>query len=623
MNLYPSIYIRSRILPCIGLCLLVLTGIATRRTVFNAQSAHPALIPFTLESALHYRRIRSVFLGSGIPEVDLQIQVPGGIRTFETDTVGSELVIGRMARFLPDGLTLPERVRWIHVIWFSLGIAWLALWVRWLSGSWLGAWISGLFYSVALSSVIRSTGQELSHENIAIPFLLAHLALDARASASVRPGRRRRVRWTSALALGLALCTWDMIQYYIGLRSLWLLLSACFARPLPRSSIIDWVPEFLILLVIGTVHPYFRFHAFLLSPVLGFYLTAIGIHLLRLSGFTATGPHRLLACIAGLALAFLPSHLGEFTDRYGHFGRLFWAKIRFLNLKPADPSLLDFNQRIMWTPALHSATSALILQLFPCLLVLTVITAALYYSANKRRAEMGASSDICTPLTFYFTVSLLAFILFVRFHVYTSLFCVALLGVWSANLLRRRDPVRWILGILLGICLLGEASHTLRNAKKWGRNSSYGEIRELAEWLKEWAPGETVLANFGVSAFVLTYGGNPIVLHPKFESSEIRNRVEEYGTLLFKGTEEKFADWALRHGSQIFVYSAGEFSRRTPEYQMRYMVDALTPPPEAPARCFEWNPQTMTRFKFLWGNAQYKVYRLLPAMEAARSGSVD
>jgi hypothetical protein len=160
--------------------------------------------------------------------------------------------------------------------------------------------------------------------------------------------------------------------------------------------------------------------------------------------------------------------------------------------------------------------------------------------------------------------------------------------------------------------LAGEATHTLRDATKWGRNASYKEILGLASWLKEHAPGETVLANFGVSAFVLTYGGNPIVLHPKFETSDIRARVEKYGTLLFKGTEQELADWALRYGSDLYVYSRGEFSPRSPEYQMRYMVDALTPPPEAPARRFEWKPQDFTRFELLWSNARYQVYRIHP-----------
>ena len=50
----------------------------------------------------------------------------------------------------------------------------------------------------------------------------------------------------------------------------------------------------------------------------------------------------------------------DLTNNFGSCGDdQFYIEfmIRFLNLKPADPSLLDFNQRIMWTPALHSATS--------------------------------------------------------------------------------------------------------------------------------------------------------------------------------------------------------------------------------------------------------------------------
>lgn len=606
-------HLRRSLLPALGLLLLVFTGFTVRRTVFEAQSETPSLVPFTLESALHYRRIREVFLGNGIPALDPAIQPPNGIRTYQTDTVGSELAVGRLARILPDLWTLPERVRWLHVVWFSIGIAWMALWVRWMTNSWVGGWISGLFYATALSSVIRSTGQELSHENVALPFLLAHLALDARAAISERSAGRLFARGASALALGLALCTWDMIQYYIGLRSLWFLLYAC-RSPAPQSAVRgERLPEISVLFLVGILHPYFQSHCFLQSPAFCLYVAAELILWLRKSGRIRGGVRQSLAGAGGLLLAFLPSRMGGFSDRYGHFGNLLLAKIRFLNLKPSDPAWLDFDQRIMWTPALHSATGALILQLFPYVLALTGFATVVYYlQSGVRNGETEPSRRMRGSLVFYFLISLITFVFLVRFHVFTSIFCVALLGFVSNGLLRRRGAIRWILGLLLTLGLAGEATHTLRDATKWGRNASYKEILGLASWLKEHAPGETVLANFGVSAFVLTYGGNPIVLHPKFETSDIRARVEKYGTLLFKGTEQELADWALRYGSDLYVYSRGEFSPRSPEYQMRYMVDALTPPPEAPARRFEWKPQDFTRFELLWSNARYQVYRIHP-----------
>ena len=88
------------------------------------------------------------------------------------------------------------------------------------------------------------------------------------------------------------------------------------------------------------------------------------------------------------------------------------------------------------------------------------------------------------------------------------------------------------------------------------------------------APNENVapapvLANFQTSGFVLAYGQCPIVLHPKFESPGIREKVEQYGLQMFKGTERSLRNWADRSGACYLVYSLGEFATSAPELQMR------------------------------------------------------
>jgi hypothetical protein len=146
---------------------------------------------------------------------------------------------------------------------------------------------------------------------------------------------------------------------------------------------------------------------------------------------------------------------------------------------------------------------------------------------------------------------------------------------------------------------------------QWGRPNLYvPELIELTDWLRSEVAPEPVLANFGVSGSILTYGGCPIVLHPKFERQRIRERVEAYGTELFKGTEERFRNWADAHGAAYYVYSLGEFAERHPELQMRYFVDSLEPPDEAPARIFEFTPESARYFEYVWGNRKYRVFRV-------------
>ncbi|MDZ4197837.1 MAG: hypothetical protein U1E27_00975 [Kiritimatiellia bacterium] len=628
MRLHPPAFHKRLlrwILPFLGLALLMSAGIGTRRTLLRAQPRGGSILPFTLESALHYRRIREVFLSGTLAANDPMIQVPEGIRTFETDTVGSEFVVAKLARGFPDLMTLPERVRWIHVTWFCLGIPWLALWIRWRTRSWLGAWIGGGFYAISFGSVVRSTGLELSHETIALPFLIAHLALEALADQGERGRRSIPARTGSILALALALMTWDMVQFYIGLRALCFLWSA--ARRIPQdgsSAAALWAPEALALLVVGLAHPYFRSHQFVFSPVMGFYAATAVLVGLRAGPLRDRYP-RLMIATLGVGLAMLPARLSGYSEQYGHFGRLLMAKLRFLNMKPMNPELLDFEQRIMWTPALHSATPSLVFQLFPFLLVLTFAAFAVWYLDNTPNADRKFEKESAKAwdgrLFFWICSSFFAFLFFVRFQVYVALFFSAGIGMAASSLLRIRGIRRWGIAGVLIFGLLGEAVLTLKRTQSWGRDAAYDDLAELTAWIKGTAEGEPVLANFGVSAYLLTYANTPVILHPKFENSAIRNRVEQYGSLLFKGTEDAFADWAEQLGARYYVYSMGEFSTVRPEYQMRYMVNALNPPLWSPARRFEWMPQNFRRFAYLWGNARYRVYRIRPPGEELQRGS--
>ena len=164
---------------------------------------------------------------------------------------------------------------------------------------------------------------------------------------------------------------------------------------------------------------------------------------------------------------------------------------------------------------------------------------------------------------------------------------------------------------MLLLALTGETLNTLQRPEEQGRlNVYYRELNELTAWLRKNVAPEPVLANFGVSAAILAYGDCPILLHPKFETEVIRNRVRAYGEVLFKGTEDEFRDWAEREGALFYVHALGEFANVGLNQQMRYMVDALQPQADTPAWLFERAPQRLKRFTLVWGNAKYRVFRI-------------
>lgn len=603
----------------VALALLVLygLGIGIRRHVVEQQMpGRGRPLPFTLESALQFRSVRMIYMGQGLPAVDREIQVPEGVRTFAHDTVGAEYLVAWLARLFPAEITLTDRVRWIGVAWFCLGIPWMAAWIRRLTGSWEGGLFAGFFYAVSLASVIRSTGQEISHENFALPLLLAHLALAAGPPATGRSGFARLAG--SALCLAAALATWDLVQYYI---LLWALAAAArwLWRPWGRAA-----PEARALAVrvagvamAGLFSPYLRAHGAVLSPAIApLWAVAAGV-LARDSVIERrAGRHASRVVFAVTLAAILAAGAAEFLESYGHFGSLLSAKIRFLNRKPADPALLTFDQRILWTPALHSATWRLFRTLFPHAVPLTGLASVVWLFRQRR--EEAASIPNPEPLLFYHWASVAVFFLFVRFCVFAALSAAAVLGVSAAWAARRRGWRRWAAMGALSICGLAESGVVIHGAKSWGSVPVlYPQLEELGEWLKIHAAPAPVLANFQTSGFVLAYGRCPVVLHPKFESPEIRTRVEAYATHLFRGTERGLRDWAEGFGARYLVHAMGEFSDRAPELTLRYMVDARVPPPSAPARGFEFGPDRMECFHLVWQNPKYRVFRIVTTAEEA------
>lgn len=607
INMNPAI--RKSALIIFLLAALFAAGVAVRRTVLIAQYENFGRpLPFDLESALSFRYVRLLALTGRLPGLDRGVQYPEGVVIRRTYEIGMEYICAGLASLFPAAVPLDERVRWITALWFCLGIPALFLWLWWWQGSLVGATAAGLFYAVSIASVLRATGQELSHENFALPLLIAHLALQALAD---RPAPRFSARLglpvLSAVFLALALMLWDLIQFYI---IIWAVLGGgrvlagnYFAESRRR---LNWGAILAALLLAGLLNPYLRAHGFLYSPAV---LLACGV----LLAAPLAGQRKYFLARAGLAL--LPLTAGLVLGRpdafaYGHFAELLWAKILFLNAKPADPALLTFAQRILWVPALNSANILLTKNLFPVSLLLFLIAAFILIFNPRWRADPKV-----TELLLFGGISLIAFVLFVRLHVFAAIAFAAgigLLAVWAA---RRKNILIRVLALLL-ICggAAGEAANVLRNPVRWGSGQPYlPERKELVAWLQANAGGQPVLANFGISAFVRAYTDCPIILHPKFEAPAIRKRVQAYGEKLFKGDEAALRAWAGQYGAAFYIYSLGEFADQRPAAQMRYFVDALNPPPWAAARLFEFHPLAARWFRLVWQNRKYRVFRIITA----------
>jgi len=590
-------------------------GLGIRRMILQTQVASIGQeMPFTLESALHYRRIKILHDRGFLPEVDVAIQHPEGIRIREIDAVSSEPVQVFLARLFPDALSFPDRIRWIEAGWFCLGIPLLIVAMRRWTGSWVAGFFSGMLYAVSIASVLRSTGQEISRENFAFPWLMATFVF----TAAYYRAERGRALWAiaAAAALSLALVGWDMVQYVMGLIALAMsirLIAGVRDPDKVSAYIFRWMA--LGILVTGLLNSYHRFHGLSFSPMM-IWLAGISLASMLQPRIARSSRARLkmaLLIFGPVGAILLLGLTGAYGSSYEHFAELLWAKIKFLNQKPEDPSLLTYYQRVMWVPALHSATWGLTKWMFPLLLWAVLLIAVVAWFDSLKRPD---------PLTsfwvLFLVVSVIAYVFFVRFHVFTALACSVMAGWWYGRISRTSFVWRFAGGLLLACVLLAEARHTFSQKENMGRpNVYYDELKELADWLREHVAPEPVLANMGVSAYIAAYGKCAIAIHPKFEDPVIRLRLREYAEANFGDDEKRLRDWMDTIDTTYLVYSKGEFASAHPELQMRYFVDRMNPPPSSPARRFERDDESMRYFKRLWGNRKYVVYQSLSAAQEA------
>lgn len=601
-----------------GLVACYAAGLGLRRSVYEAQvRAIGFEPPFTLESALYFRRVAQVYDTGRLITRDPAVETPEGIVVPETYSVGSEFVYARLARLFPATMPLAERLRWLECGWFCLGIPLMAVWIgRWRRSVIAGAF-AGLTYAVMLAAIIRSTGQELSRENFALPLLIGCWALQVFAAST----RRGAVRWVlgmaSAVSLALAWSSCDMIRYVLGL---WL-LGAWAAWLLGRWSgsrwtVVQGAMYMAALAAAALLNPYHRAHGAAVSPLLwagAALVLAAAVYEWpyppdRQPGrFGTIRRWALGMAVLVVALAGARQVGAEAVGAsYGHFLDLLEAKVMHLNQKPADPSLLTFDQRIMWVPALHSANWQLTADLFPCIVWASLLGGFAFLASPRHRADPGF-----IQLAFFCVATTATYVFFVRFHVILAIFVAALTGVLAAGSTAWGGWRQWVCISAFSLGLVVEAGRVLSEPEKLGRTGVYyPELVGLTDWLREHGDGRTVLANFGTSGAILAYAGCPIVLHPKFETASIRERVEDYGAELFMGTERSFRDWADRFGVTWYVHGKGEFARRGVTQQMRYFVDALDPPVDAPARRFEAGDPTLRYFREVWSNRKYAVYRM-------------
>lgn len=411
-------------------------------------------VPFLIESSMMYSYAQDVASGRGIPEFDDKLTGMSEIGVNQQFTTALEYVLGysyRLKNRLIGQKKLstqetqfeddPAFAAWCRVqirIWASIVSGLIFLWLISLRLPLIGALFGGLLHAVAPAAIARYTGQDIVRGNFTLPlivgtFLIFYWYL-------------RKPSKTKLMLMGivsfLAIASWDMTQIVFAIWGLGEILRlACIPENFPKSTRLTkrqklWLTLFLSTVMGALLIPYHRTHMLIASPLVMIIFPVI--FTMQFLGRGVLKRRLLVLVVSAISFYFVwygIISLGSFAGNYSHFASLMKAKIRFLNIKPANPDLLDFDARSIWVPGMHSANRYMMKAFFPMAFQVTFLLLILTLCIKKMRLTFYRQMGLLNFPFFMFIFYGFSFFLIVRYHVFAIIFISVLLPIllyiWS------------------------------------------------------------------------------------------------------------------------------------------------------------------------------------------------
>ncbi|HCE43401.1 MAG TPA: hypothetical protein DET40_07620 [Lentisphaeria bacterium] len=437
------------------------------------QPSQGPFVPFFVESSIMFANSADVAAGRGIPAYDPLLPTNKNLKVAEQDTIGLEYFLGygyRLKnRIFPSPELKPEDqtyednpyfTSWARTqirFWTSSVSAMIFLFLIVLRCPWKLALAGGLLHVVAPAALARYTGQDIIRGEFCMPLIMSVLVI-----AYWYLGRPSKIKLVLlGVAAFLAMATWDMCQIFFGIWGVSEILRLIAGGKPSAKRRNVWFVILAAVLLASVVIPYHRIHNLFFSP-----LAVIVIPVLLISStlnFRQSYLKRLAVIVIAAAAAFLVwwgiSRMSSFSSNYGHFGNLLVAKLKYMNVKPADPLLLNFDARILWTPAMHSADIVILRMFFPFAIYMVplMLGLALFFKPQRRLIYFRDMPRLCFPLfmTIFFFI---AFIFVVRYHDFAIIFLCMLIPLlvqdWLRNIRSHRFQFVFIWGGLLAMLLL-------------------------------------------------------------------------------------------------------------------------------------------------------------------------
>ncbi len=578
------------LVPAVLLLIAFFSGVVLRWKIIAIFDDYFSGRPYIMESALYFHYAEKFAKGEKIRDIDKRAQYPEGLEVKKKLTLGKGLVAGTLYRILGlKNIPFQNFVRHFDVLFFCLGIFPLFFIVRGFTKNNYAGFISALVYAIAFPALVRSTGLGFLRENFALPLLFFHIWLFLKGCDE----DNLWISFGSGFFLAAGMMTWDFSQFYLLLVALYvairLLTSRKYTRILHHFSF-----SMILTIFAGAINPYLRYHNFLFSyGMMLSYALIISSIICSLKKVKKVGAVKIAFVLVFSVLLVLSLQVSHYSQTYSHVLGKFFAKIKHLNVKPSDPAELSFSERIEWVPPFHSATSKLggkypISDFYSFFILSFLPLPYLIFRIFKRKA-----SETEKMLLYYVAIFFLLYLMFVRLQVFLIFFLIISIGIgfrylrdiWKKVWHRNVAIALWFL--IVALFTVFQMHYFLGKGKILSPVSVFGGAsaaaisaqKELTNWIEKNTEDDAViLSDFYLQPAILQYGKRAIILHPKFESRDMRDKVREYMEAFFQPKEKDFHDFCLKYGADYYVFNQGIFAgpKEAKEawiYTPRYMVN--------------------------------------------------
>ena len=322
----------------------------------------------------------------------------------------------------------------------------------------------------------------------------------------------------------------------------------------------------------------------------------------------------------------LTRHLTEYSHVYG----LILSKIRFLGIKPENPSLLPFDARALWLGPFNSPD----LYTFSLTFALPFLIAFLPFVILMRRWWRGETSFGEEGLLYYAAVFLPLYFMVQRLSVFLIFFLALLVGYWGKGREGSKFPSgdrndvnirNFALRISFLPLLFIFQFHTAWNYKggtpftRFLKPLHHPPDRpfvqhdtdrwEIFNWIKkETNPEAAILARFPVSPMVTSYGERSTLLVPIFESKESRDRIKLFTEAFFQEEEVLYnlckrfrCDYVL-YGAYILLDGSKDFDR--------YLANQLQVKKKSVAYKMHFFPENLRHFTLQYQTEYHRLFEV-------------